>query len=324
MLSPKVLSRRQQLGLAADIKAAKEAEKGSGKGVGRGGGRGRGRGRGKARQAADIPEEPKTADPEATPEPPKRRHRLKRAPTPKQTPERRQLFADPDPEEGDKDKPMETSPPVKQPKKRSKRSRAAKAKAAPAPEVPAPEVPCPEVPGHEVPEPEAPGPDQPAAGSEGKGDEKKDDGKAKEKGKGEGAKVPGKVAKKSAITMLRDAKEKDKAGWFHVQQLHKALKFHRMEDKSQVPKYEFWRLSAYWGTGRVGLLQKQGKKFQHIISFGGQYVKNIAMPAHAGIMYVSCWLNLRTHANMVHMYAFYSLWRGPPRKNLYGNQCCLF
>ena len=255
------------------MKAEKEEQKAKGKGKGRAGGRGRGRGRGKGVARSEV------ADPETTPEKPKPSKRVPAAVV--ETPERRELFPDPP-------APVASSPAVKQPKKRIR----GKAKA---------KVAVPEEPSnsHEpVPDPV----DEQAAPKQ----------KAKAKGKAKPTAKPsaadptdpanpadpadasitserkiGKATRKAALDLLKGMKGSDEAGWYHAKELHKALKDHKLRDRREVPKWDFWSLSMYWGTGRVGVLQRLQKGPVHIVSFGGVHVKNIAMSAHAARMFVT-------------------------------------
>ena len=296
-----VLTRREQLGLAADMKAEKEEQKVKGKGKGRAGGRGRGRGRGK------VGVDPsKVAEPETTPEKPKP---SKRAPVPVDTPERRELFPEPP-------APVASSPAVKQPKKRIRGK--GKAKVA---------MPEETAESHEpVPDPV----DEKAAPKQ------KAKSRAKPKAKPSAAdpadpadasttkeRKIGKATQKTALDLLKGMKGSDEAGWYHAKELYKALKYHKLSDRREVPKWDFWSLSMYWGTGRVGVLQKHHQKgFTHIISFGGVHVKNIAMSAHAARMFVTWQLTWENWSNLT-TYTFYQLhtcWT-PTFLKIY---CCFF
>ena len=219
------------------------------------GGRGRGRGRCRGRKA-----EEKLA---STPE---KKVPSKRPPVESQanTPERRELFPDP---AAEPPVPEAASSSTKQPKKRAKAKAQGKAKAKAAPSQPAE-------------------PAQPEAEAGGSAPEP-DDGKVAADGKMEPAqRLPGQRIQKPALKLLKESKA-DPAAWFHVQELHKALKFHKLTDKKEVPKYDFWSLSMYWQTKRVGLLQKQESGFVHVTSFGCTWCKNIAMCAHAARMFAT-------------------------------------
>ena len=260
------------------MKAEKEEQKAKGKGKGRAGGRGRGRGRGKVGEGSS-----EVANPETTPEKPKP---SKRAPVQVETPERRELFPDPP-------APVTSSPAVRQPKKRIRGKAKAKAAMPEEPAVPEehamPEEPVPDLVAEKVPvipkqkakakpraKPPAADPADPADPAQ-----PADASNTRER------KI-GKATQKAALDLLWDMKNSDEAGWYHAKELHKALKYHKLSDRMEVPKWEFWSLSMYWGTGRVGVLQKhQQKGFVHIISFGGVHVKNIAMSTHAARMYVT-------------------------------------
>eukprot|EP00435_Cladocopium_sp_Y103_P025272 s2009_g6.t1 len=258
----RVLTRREQLGLAADMKAEKAELKGKGKGKGRAGGRGRGRGRGKVLS--------ESANPETTPEKAKP---TKRAPAAADTPEKRELFPDPP-------APVTSSPAVKQPKKRIRGK--AKAKCA-IPEVPAA--------SHDpVPDPvdEKPAPTAKAkAKSVAKPKAKPTAAEPENASSSSSEHKIGKATQKATLKLLKEMKGSDEAGWYHAKELYKALKFHKLSERKDVPKFDFWNLSMYWGTGRVGVLQKHQRGPVHLISFGGVHVKNIAMSAHAARMYAT-------------------------------------
>ena len=304
--------------MAADMKSEK------GKGKSRGGGRGRGRGgRGKASAAAAS-----SAPPEMTPE--QKAGKRSKPPPSVATPERRVLF--PDPLDEETAPAMETSPPAKQPKKRTRASKA-KAKPIQTTEqeveIPATQ-PDPEImeestaemqeEGQEDVEPKKPI-SQETTSTKVTGRKAKKVTKAKAKAKAQSAPaadsakadaapadavpaeaVPaepkerkiGKAAQKSALNHLRATKETDEAAWFHVKELYKASKFHKLSNKHEVPKYCYWTFSMYWSSGRVGLLQKKDGKSVHVISFGGVNTRNIAMSAQAARMYVTWFWISRT------------------------------
>ena len=299
-----VLSRRDQLGLAADIKAERDAKKGKGKGKkgdqgeekakgrgsGRGGGRGRGRGRGRsAASASDPPEIPEVTE-NTTPERPRRTSK-RHPPAGKNTPERKVLFPD------EPENPSKVSP-AKPPKKRVRGKRQV---AAETPEV---EVPQEGEAMTEAPKAKAkakqrckPKQTKAEAEIEGKGEDNEknndnDNDKVEGPPQGKERKVS-KAAREAALKCLKDAKT-DQASWFHVEKLFTALKAKKPKTKHDVPKFDHWGLSMYWSSSRVGLLQKQQTRFQHILSFGGVYCKNIAMPVLAATMYV-------TWSHKVHM-----------------------
>ena len=276
--------------MAADIKAEKDAKKGKGKGdkgdkgekgekgkgSGRGGGRGRGRGRGR-KAAVSSASQPEIPEVTATPEHPPRASK-RDPPADLTTPERRVLF----PEEPEIPKASPAKPP-------KKRVRGKKSAAVETPEVEAPQ----EGDMTEVPKAKA----KAKAKQHRKG--KHPEAKAVIEGKSEGDekdKVEGptegkerkvsKAAQQAALKCLQEAKA-DEASWFHAEKLFEALKGKKLENKRDVPKFDHWSLSVYWSSSRVGLLQKQQKRFQHVLSFGGVYCKNIAMPVLAASMYVT-------------------------------------
>ena len=273
---PDVLTRRQQLGLAAQ---AKENSK-DGKGRGRGrGGKGRGKVGARPADATTIKRAVENQDGEAsTPrrklfedepgdvepsqasamtsgmdvDPPAakpsenkpKRVRGKRTPAP------------PKAEEA----PMNSSPPIKQKKKRAKGPKDAKEQEHVPENVP-PQHPSPSQP--DVPEPaEAPA-------------EKI-------------AKQPGKAKIKSSENALNDA-QKDPASWHHVLKLWGALDTLKVSkgELGSVPKFQYWSFSFYWKTNRVGLLTKSvGGKYVHRASFGGSTCCSMAMPLKAALLFV--------------------------------------
>ena len=224
-------------------------------------GRGRGRGRGRGKNSSSIPAVPEMTDrakepaPEVAPESPDPKHPPKRPVA--NTPERRQLFV-----EGNEEKEnLQSSPPVKQPKKRAR----AKAKAAAAQ-------------AKAVAQSQSP----PAQAELITGEGKAEEAPAKpERG-------PGKAAVQKAIDHLNEARHDD-AEWHHVLKLFQSMDG-KCECEKDVPKYGHWSLSMYWTTKRVGLLHKNGKATTHVASFGGGCCKNICLPLLAAQMLV--WLLL--------------------------------
>ena len=280
----KVLTRRQQLRVAAEEKADKLAEKeGKKQPAPKAGGRGRGRGRGRGKA--------KVVDPETVPEP----HGEVSSPTkksvdsdmevdeqkvsqkrPMHTPERRKLFKDDDDMVVTPAKATDGSvpyPPVKQDRKRPKRA-AVKSKAK---------------------EPKARGstenPKFPAKElAKTSQHEKKGDKNGKDTDK-EGDKEikpvrpPSQKLQKWAHEHLVEAKQ-DSSAWFFVIKLFEGTKVaERSCDTKMMTHFNF---SMYWRTRRVGLLQKQdGGGSKHLMSYGGGHCQ------HIGIPYMACRLVVR-------------------------------
>ena len=274
MQDPEVLTRRQQLGLAAQAK--ENSKEGKGRGRGRGG-----KGRGKVRErpadattikpcaaneneggeestprrklfdecdvakpsegssmASGMDVDPPVAKPsESKP----KRVRGKRAPAPAKVEE----------------PPMNSSPPIKQKQKRAK-GEGGKGNV---PEQVPPQHPAPSQP--DLPEPaEAPA-------------EKV-------------SKQPGKAKVKSSENALKEA-QKDPASWHHVQKLWLALDTLKVSkgELGSVPKFQYWSFSWYWKSNRVGVLTKSlGGKDVHRASFGGSTCRSMSMPLKAALLFV--------------------------------------
>lgn len=264
-----MLTRRNQLAMAAKIKEENENKKGRG----RGGGRGRGRGR--QGKKDPKPEKGNNVHPEEVPEKTTGVTGLEDAATSTKrpqmcTPERRRLFV----EEGGSPKNeevmppevpgMSTSPPIKQPAKRSKGAAKAKAKSKAVVESKVEEK-----------------TEQPKGAGKGcppNEVENKDDKNEKTK------RPPTKNQVDWAKKELTDAKTSDQAQWDHALKLFEAVK---VPERSCVEKYMYWSLSMYWTTRRVGLLQKQcGGAPKHVLSFGGGHCSHIGIPFEAARLYV--------------------------------------
>ena len=259
-----MLTRRQQLGLAAKQKEEKQA---TGKGVSRGGGRGRGRGRKasnktKASEPEDVPEplgdNGNGKDCEMGSDKENQSTSLKRPAM--QTPERRKLFADDMSPGCPKDSPskpagMVASPPIRQDKKKPKRAAKCKAKAKAKSKA------------------EVSMEEEPKSGEE-KGGEVKEP---------TGPRAPSDRAKQWAMAKLVEAKQ-DPPAWLHVCKLFEGTK---IPERSSGDKLMYFSFSMYWRTRRVGLLQKQptgGNK--HLLSFGGGHCIHIGIPYVASRLYV--------------------------------------
>ena len=262
--SLQVLTRREQLGLAAKQKEDKQA---TGKGGGRGGGRGRGRGRKasnttKASEPEHVPEplgangSEKDCEMETEKEYPSAS--LKRPAM--QTPERRRLFPDDMPpgcSEVSPSKPpgMVASPPIRQDRKKPKRAAKSKAKAKAKSKAALPTE------------------EEPRSG-EGKGEEVKEPS---------GPRQPSNRVTQWAMTKLAEAKQ-DSPAWHHVCKLFEGT---NVPERSCGDKLMYFSFSMYWLTRRVGLLQKQpmgGNK--HLLSFGGGHCIHIGIPYVASRLYV--------------------------------------
>ncbi|CAK9032793.1 unnamed protein product [Durusdinium trenchii] len=252
---PEVLTRRVQLGLAADHKEESKQGKGRGKG--------RGRGRGKKTKTDAV-------DHEEVPAAPAAESSSKRGPP--ATPERRRLDFDvaASPDHHASDLAEKGTPPVRQEKKRVKATAKGKAAAKSA-------------------KAEQPAKHEPDTGNEPSTKETK---KRARKGKkagtepapepapsgqpkpvGEavphadpappedavvrGKKGPSERAIKGALKHLAEAKE-DPASWLHVIKLWDVMdNMVHTKENPNLPKMQYWSYSMYWQSGRVGLLQKR-------------------------------------------------------------------
>lgn len=276
--APLVLTRREQLGLKQDKENAR----------GRGGGRGRGRGRkqkpaketGEAvgekpveiekeafesprpRRLFDDAQDPKAAEHSEKASPPVKQPNKKARKQPKakakQVDQEQEAKETKDPEP---EAPVSAgaSPPVKQDKKRARRSGKSQASQA-AEQKPA---------GDQAPEvvPEASG----AA-------------KSKEKKK----RNPSSAAEEQALNFLTGIKRNDPAKCYFLEGLFAAANGPEDEvvKKEDLKKFDFWQLSMYWKSNRVGLIQKIGKTNKHVLSFGGAYCPSVALPLRAVYFYV--------------------------------------
>ena len=294
--SPKVITRRQQLGLRAEKKES--SQKGKGRGRGRGG---RGRGSIPAGNSEKVEEHHDKNNEE--------HHGDDSGDAPK-TP-RRRLFG----EEGDghgssaevdeKDK-INASPEIKQPEKKPRRAKAkAKEKAAakrPAAATPTKPAAEPEAEGGEAPAvspPKKPPTKRTKRASKSKDGEKVEDATgAAPEAEGEkpsekpsekpGLKMPSDRAIKKAKDEIIEAKS-DAASWFFAERLWKSINGKVTKEHPNLKKYEFWQFSMYYGTFRVGLLHKgESGKFRHVLSFGGGHCTDIGLPLEAAYMYVTC------------------------------------
>ena len=261
----KVLTRRQQLKVAAEEKADKLAEKeGKKKPAPKAGGRGRGRRRGRGK-AKDV-------DPETVPEPrgdvssptkgrvdndmevdedkvPQKR--------PMHTPERRQLFQDSVDMGVSPAKATDgsvPSPPVKQDRKRVKRA-AVKSKAKAEPRARR-STENPKAPAKELAKTSK---DEQKGDKNGKDTETEGGKEGCKKGDQEGdkeikpARPPSQKLQKWAHDHLLEAKQ-DSSAWFFVIKLFEGTKSpERSCDTKMMTHFSF---SMYWRTRRVGLLQK--------------------------------------------------------------------
>lgn len=282
---PEVLTRRVQLGLAADHKEESKQGKGRGKG--------RGRGRGKKTKTDAV-------DHEEVPAAPAAESSSKRGPP--ATPERRRLDFDvaASPDHHASDLAEKGTPPVRQEKKRVKATAKGKAAAKSA-------------------KAEQPAKHEPDTGNEPSTKETK---KRARKGKkagtepapepapsgqpkpvGEavphadpappedavvrGKKGPSERAIKGALKHLAEAKE-DPASWLHVIKLWDVMdNMVHTKENPNLPKMQYWSYSMYWQSGRVGLLQKRvGEGSVHVCSFGGATCTKISLPLKAAFMWV--------------------------------------
>lgn len=96
---------------------------------------------------------------------------------------------------------------------------------------------------------------------------------------------PSERAYKKAMDYLIQAR-KDSAHWFHALRLWKAIDGTITKATPNMKKFDHWSFSMYWGTFRCGLLQKQEKKWVHIVSYGGGFCRDIGLPLEATYMYV--------------------------------------
>eukprot|EP00438_Fugacium_kawagutii_P012769 Skav214218 [mRNA] locus=scaffold489:544926:549630:+ [translate_table: standard] len=272
---PKVLTRRDQLGLAQEAKDDSKAGKGRG--------RGRGRGRGKIAERVeekvlgpsshkdDVPEKPverklKFGSDDENGEEPKQDvappEKTEIDPAPKNKSRKRTAAAKPKAKAkakpskdadagGSAECPMAASPPIKQKEKRRKNGKDSKQEAV------------------------APSSaDIPAEGQLEANAEKK--------------KGPGRALVTFADKHMKDASN-DPATWFHVAQLWPALADKSItQDKWQtVAKPHYWSYSMYWKTKRCGLLTKNANGGVHVTSFGGVWTRNIALSLQAAQMFVA-------------------------------------
>lgn len=276
---PKVLTRREQLGLAQEAKDDSKA--------GRSRGRGRGRGRGKipekvenavlgpSSHQVEAPEAPATpvarklkfGDDDENGEEPKQDvappNEMEVDPSPKAKSKKRRAAAKPKAKAKSKpsqdadapaDGPMAASPPIKQKAKRAKGGKDSKQ--------------------------EASAPSSAAVPPEGQLE-----------ADAEKKKTPGKALVKFAEKQLQEACD-DPATWFHVQQLWPALDTPGVtqEKWQSVAKPVYWSYSMYWKTKRVGLLAKGATHKDgttHVTSFGGVWTRNIALSLKAATMFVA-------------------------------------
>lgn len=113
-----------------------------------------------------------------------------------------------------------------------------------------------------------------------KKDEKEDQEEPKETKE---PRPPSKKQVDEAKLALVEAKA-DPATWAHVEKLFAATE---SPERACAKKYHFWLTSMYWGTRRVGLLQKKaGQKSINVLSFGGGFCKHIGIPAEACQLFV--------------------------------------
>lgn len=80
---------------------------------------------------------------------------------------------------------------------------------------------------------------------------------------------------------------KDPASWFHIQRLWGAMKGKNTKPTPCMKKMEHWGWSMYWITKRVGVLEKRGTTSSHVASFGGGFCADIDLPLEAAYMYVA-------------------------------------
>lgn len=261
-----VLTRRDQLALKAKEKEdAKNGEKGKGRGGGRGRGRGGKGGRGK--KAAVEPQGESSMDQEnvsskraaeATPPPKVSAEQPRDEVDDMQTPVRNldaALDAEANPG-------VTASPAIKQPKKRAKNSRATKSTAAKSKAAP------------RASQKKTEADSEPQAENQDAENQRVEEPKP--------SKPPSKNLISKARHILQD--NSDPAGWHHVTKMLENTKGNErdIDDKSM-----YWQYSMYWGTRRVGLLQKKaGEKAAHVLSFGGGHCKHIGIPMEACRMYV--------------------------------------
>ena len=289
----KVLTRRQQLKVAAEEKADKLAEKeGKKQPAPKAGGRGRGRGRGRGKS--------KVVDPETVPEP----HGEVSSPTknrvdsdmevdeqkvsqkrPMHTPERRQLFPDGADMGVSPAKATDgsvPSPPVKQDRKRSKQAAVkskAKAEARPGRSNQNPKSPAKEV--------EKTSKHEKKVDKKGKDTDKEGGKDGEQEGDKEIKPVrpPSQKLIKWAHDHLAEAKQ-DSSAWFFVIKLFEGTKVAERSCDTKI--FGNFSFSMYWRTRRVGLLQKQvGGGSKHLMSYGGGICQ------HIGIPYTACRLVVR-------------------------------
>lgn len=271
-----VLTRREQLGLAAD---AKDDTK-----KGRGRGRGCGRGRGKIAErpvdgeilgskTANEEEEPidpvrrldfSENDENGPAEPPKEmevdpapKKRTRAKPKAKAKAKAKGNDEAPPNDAAEAEVPMASSPPIKQKKKRAK---------GPSKDAAAPDA--------------EPVPSAAAAAAAG-------DVEAvpAEKGK----KGPGRAAIKWAENHLKESSQ-DPAALWHMSRLwgFETIKVSQ-ETWGSFPKPTYFGYSMYWKTRRVGLLVKgpTSKDSTHVTSFGGERCRSISLSLKAAMMFVA-------------------------------------
>lgn len=254
----KVLTRRQQLGLAAEAKAAPGSKSGGRGRANNGKGRGGRKAKAKATTDGDGPPVAKLDPPvgvDAEMDEKLGKRGIESTP-PK-----------PKPVEG----AMESSPPLKQPKKRAKASAKSKAKT------------C---------EPE---PSKPSASSGDKVVEPPQSSKTEKTADKQEIKpkTPSQSQIKDAVEDLKDAKT-DSELWGFVN-----VMFQATEKDPQACKDTFnnWSYSMYWNSKRVGLLQKgSGGRNSHVLSFGGTFCPHIGIPAAACKIYVGSSMSFK-HCN---------------------------
>ena len=278
-----MLTRREQLGLAAKGDEKTDGEKAPAKGGGRGrgkGGKGRGRGgRGKKQGDPEDMEVEKVASkrpPEKTPEksPGKNLNGDEFEGSPKKS------LAE------EFEKAVAASPPIRQEKKRSKAAAKEKAKE--------------DKEGVEVKKQEKKDTQKTDQKTEEVPKEsrrskkaKKDEGDTEKK---EGVEEKEEVDKekkqprppsKSQVDVAKHEMmeyKDDPASWAHVERLYEATK---ISERECTPKSMYWSYSMYWGTHRVGLLQKQTSgKNTHVTSLGGGHCIHIGIPTEACKMVV--------------------------------------
>ncbi len=263
-----MLTRRQQLALAAQQKQEKEEMKASGRGGSRGGGRGgRGKGRGRGKKAPKEIQHPEDVVMEA-PDVEKKSSSSKGV-VGQSTPERRRLFPESPVAKREHPEPVVASTrstPVKQEPKKARKTRKAKTNEGP----------------------EGKGDSKDAKkqdAQEAGGKQKEEDAKEKEDNekKNKNKQPPTKAQQDQAMQELTEAKA-DPAVWEHVLKLFEAT---HTPERDHAGRLTYWALSMYWNTHRVGLLQKHaGRASTHVLSMGGGHCKHIGIPAAACRLFV--------------------------------------